>query len=48
MAYAFTTKRKPEPKQATWKWDAEIRMAEEIRAKEVSDAARRFRKNISK
>jgi hypothetical protein len=46
MAYATTAKRKTETKTATWKWDSQIRMEQEAREKQVSDAARRFRKSI--
>jgi len=50
MAYASTAKRKSAyaPKAATWNWDSDIRKAEAEREQLVSDAARRFRKGISK
>jgi hypothetical protein len=46
MAYATTAKRKPETKTATWKWATDIRMEQEAREKQISEAARRFRKSI--
>jgi hypothetical protein len=47
MAYATTARRKTETtKQPTWKWDSQIRMEQEAREKQISEAARRFRKSI--
>lgn len=44
MAYATTTKRKPAAVVKSWDWDAALRKEDAAREKEVSEAARRFRK----
>lgn len=47
MAYATTAKRKTtDAKQPSWKWATDIRMEQEAREKQISEAARRFRKSI--
>ncbi len=47
MPYATSTKRKPQTKTPSWAWEIELRVADESRQREVSGAARRFRKTIS-
>jgi len=47
MAYATTVKRKPAVAAKSWDWDSAFRKESATREKEVTDAARRFRKSIS-
>uniref|UniRef100_A0AB39CE70 Uncharacterized protein n=1 Tax=Pseudomonas phage HRDY3 TaxID=3236930 RepID=A0AB39CE70_9VIRU len=44
MAYATTAKRKTATVAKSWDWDSAFRKDDAAREKEVSDAARRFRK----
>lgn len=46
MPYATSTKRNTATKTATWKWATDIRMEQEAREKQITEAARRFRKSI--
>lgn len=47
MPYATSTKRNTATtKQPSWKWDSQIRMEQEAREKQITEAARRFRKSI--